>query len=136
MNDALIKNPAATGGRLAPRFASFVRHGVVACVLACTAAGAMAAGQDRNSRREDMQQQSMRDRFDTRAQDQRSDARAYEMQMREEARRQQMQEDAMRERAAREEGRRGGRMTPDERRDLRRQINEANVELYPNARRR
>ena len=137
MNDALIKNPAATGGRLAPRFASFVRHGVVACVLACTAAGAMAAGQDRNSRREDMQQQSMRDRFDSRAQDQRNEARAYDMQMREEARRQQMQEEAMRERAARDGDRRSsGRMTPDERRDLRRQINEANVELYPNARRR
>jgi hypothetical protein len=34
------------------------------------------------------------------------------------------------------EERRGGRMTPDERRDLRRQINEAGMDLYPNARRR
>jgi hypothetical protein len=32
--------------------------------------------------------------------------------------------------------RRGGRMTPDERRDLRRQINEAGMDLYPNSRRR
>jgi hypothetical protein len=32
--------------------------------------------------------------------------------------------------------RRSGRMTPDERADLRRQINEAGVELYPNSRRR
>jgi hypothetical protein len=31
--------------------------------------------------------------------------------------------------------RRGQRMTPDERRDLRRQINEAGMDLYPNRRR-
>jgi hypothetical protein len=34
------------------------------------------------------------------------------------------------------EGRRGGRMTPDERRDLRRQINEAGADIYPNHGRR
>lgn len=33
-------------------------------------------------------------------------------------------------------GRRGGRLTPDERRELRRQINEAGMDLYPNAPRR
>jgi len=32
--------------------------------------------------------------------------------------------------------RRNGRMTPDERRDLRRQINEAGNDIYPNRRRR
>ena len=130
MNNALIKNHAVSG-RPAARLAGLVRHGVVACVLACTAAGAMANGQDRNVRRDEMQQQQqqpMRERYDQRAQDQR-----YEMQMREESRRQHDQ--AMRDQQVREE-RRGARMTPDERRDLRRQINEANVELYPNARRR
>jgi hypothetical protein len=91
----------------------------------------MAAGQDRAPRREDMPQQPMRERFDARVQDPRYDQRAYEM--REEARRQ--QEQTMRDSAMREE-RRGGRMTPDERRDLRRQINEAGMDLYPNARRR
>jgi hypothetical protein len=130
MNNVFTKTQAAQGDRLT----RFVRHGVVACVLACTAAGAMAAGQDRGPRRDDMQQQqSMRERFDTRAQDARYD------QMREEARRAQeqaMREQAMREAAMREEGRRGARMTPDERSDLRRQINEANRDLYPNARRR
>jgi hypothetical protein len=130
MNNVFTKNQAVQGDRLT----RFVRHGVAVCLLACSAAGAMAAGQDRGPRREDMQQQqSMRERFDTRAQDAR-----YE-QMREEARRaqeQSMRERAMREEAMREESRRTGRMTPDERSDLRRQINEAGRDLYPNARRR
>ena len=34
------------------------------------------------------------------------------------------------------DGRRNGRMTPDERRDLRRQINEAGADIYPNHGRR
>ena len=130
MNDALMKNQAATG-TAGGGFARLVRHGVVACVLACTAAGAMAQERDRGSRREDIQQQQQqRERFDTRVQDPRFDQRSYEM--REEQRRVQIQEDATRLR----EERRGGRMTPDERRDLRRQINEAGADLYPNARRR
>ena len=53
MNNALIKNHAVSG-RPAARLAGLVRHGVVACVLACTAAGAMANGQDRNVRRDEM----------------------------------------------------------------------------------
>ncbi|MCC2958574.1 hypothetical protein LK542_23470 [Massilia sp. IC2-477] len=129
MNNVLTKNQAVND-----RLARFVRHGVVACMLACTAAGAMAAGQDRGPRRDEMQQQSMRERFDSRAQEPRYDQRAYEMQMREEAMRR--DEQTRIERQQREENRRGGRMTPDERRDLRRQINEAGVDLYPNARRR
>jgi hypothetical protein len=35
-----------------------------------------------------------------------------------------------------EAARRGGRLTPDERRDLRRQINEAGIDLYANPKRR
>ncbi|MFC0250303.1 hypothetical protein [Massilia consociata] len=128
MNDAFIKTQAPTGERLA----RLVRSGIVACVLAGTALGAMAQGQDRGPRREEVQQQQMRERYDARAQEPRIDQRAYEMQMREEQRRAvEMQQ----QERAREE-RRGGRMTPDERRDLRRQINEAGMDLYPNARRR
>ena len=126
---------AASGDRLVPRFATLVRHGVVAVALACTAAGAMAEDQDRGPRREEMQQQTMRDRYDTRAQDPRYDQRAYEM--REEAR--MRQEHAMREsmrESIREEGGRRMRMTPDERSELKRQINEANRDLHPNLRRR
>ena len=128
MNNVLTKTQAAND-----RLARFVRRGVVACMLACSAAGAMAAGQDRGPRREDMQQQQpMRERFDSRAQEPRYDQRAYDMQMREEAQRREMENQAR----MRDESRRGGRMTPDERRDLRRQINEASTDLYPNARRR
>ncbi len=124
MNDALNTIQAVKDGGLA----RLVRTGVVACVLACTAAGAMA--QDRSPRREEMQQQQMRDRYESRAQDSRFDSRASEM--RDNARRQEQMEEHMR----RGEENRRGRMTPDERRELKRQINEANVDLYPNARRR
>ncbi|MEX5747057.1 hypothetical protein [Massilia sp. X63] len=135
MNNVSTKTQAEVAAASGGRLARLARCGVVACVLAVTAAGAMAGGQDRGPRREEIPQQQMRERFDARQQDPRYDQRAYEMQMREEARRQ--QEQAMREQAMREEGnRRGGRMTPDERRDLRRQINEAGMDLYPNARRR
>jgi hypothetical protein len=123
MNNALTTIQAGRGGGLARA----VRNGVVACMLACTAAGVMA--QDRGPRRDEMQQQQMRDRYEARAQDPRFDSRAYEM--RDDARRQQQIEDMRRD----QDGRRG-RLTPDERRELKRQINEANVDLYPNARRR
>jgi hypothetical protein len=128
MNDALTTIQAVKDGGAAPRLATIVRSAVVACMLACTAAGAMA--QDRGPRRDDFQQQQMRDRYESRMQDPRFDSRAYEM--RDDARRQQQMEDQMRRD---QEGRRG-RLTPDERRELKRQINEANVDLYPNARRR
>lgn len=135
MNNVRTKNQAegsaASGDRPALQFATLVRHGVVALAFACTAAGAVAAGQDRDPRREEIQQHSMRDRYDVRAQDPRYDQRAYEM--REEAR--MRQEQAMRE-SMREEGGRRMRMTPDERSELKRQINEANRDLAPNVRRR
>ncbi|MCA1245003.1 hypothetical protein LE190_04015 [Massilia oculi] len=139
MNDVFIKNQAGSAVRACgkgQRLAGLVRHGVLACMMACAAAGAMAAGQDRG-------QPPMRDRYDSRVQDPRFDQRAYEMrdERRDERRQEQamreqiMREQAMREQGMREEGRRG-RMTPDERSDLRRQINEAGKDLYPNARRR
>lgn len=129
MNDVLSKTQAGASTAGGERLARFVRHGVVAFALACSAAGALAAGQERGPRREDMQQQDMRDRYDSRVQEPRFDQRADDM--RAEARQREMRE--MRE-MREESGRR--RMTPDERSDLRRQINEANRDLYPNARRR
>lgn len=44
--------------------------------------------------------------------------------------------DSRQDPAMRQEARRGNRMTPDERRDLRRQINEAGMDLYPHPPRR
>ena len=123
MNNALNTIQAVEGSG----FARAVRNGVVACILACSAAGALA--QDRGPRRDEVQQQQMRDRYDSRAQDARFDNRAYEL--RDDSRRQQQMEDSRREAESRR-----GRLTPDERRELKRQINEANVDIYPNARRR
>jgi hypothetical protein len=58
--------------------------------------------------------------------DPRYDVRAYE-----EQRRQQQLQDQRQERDNRRSNNAGSRMTPDERRDLRRQINEAGMDLYP-----
>jgi hypothetical protein len=55
--------------------------------------------------------------------------------MRDEQRRQMQMQQEQNMRNA-ENLRRSGRMTPDERRDLRRQINEAGMDLYPNPPRR
>ena len=130
MNNVRTKIQAANGDRLA----RFARHGVVAFALACTAVGAM-AGQERGPRREEFQQQSVRERYDMRVQDPRYDPRAQEMREEARMRQEQAMRDSMRD-AMREEGGRRGRMTPDERNELKRQINEANRDLVPHARRR
>ena len=56
------------------------------------------------------------------------DQRAYEARAQEQRRRAQMDNNGP--------DRRGGLLTPDERRDLRRQINEAGMDIYPNTPRR
>lgn len=123
MNHARQHNQAVSGARRG-RLARVVRLGVVACALAATGVSALA--QDRNGRRDDAQRYQMQAQVE---QDPRFEQRANEV--REEQRRQMEREAQMRV-----EARRNGRMTPDERRDLRRQINEAGVDVYPNARRR
>ena len=125
MNHAHNDKPAGFGAN-GRRLARLARLGVIACVLAGTGASALAQNQEREPRRDEA---AMRDRYQMQAQqDQRFDTRVYEM--REQDRRaMEAQSDA-----AREERRRG-RLSPDERRDLRRQIKEGS-ELYPNARRR
>lgn len=132
MNNVTTKIQAGRKAEAAGPLARLVRHGVVACMLACTAAAAMANGQDRNG-------PPLRDRYESRVQDSRFDQRAYEDQRRQQEqamREQAMREQAMRDQGMRDEGRRNGRMTPDERMELKRQINEAGRDLYPNARRR
>ena len=131
MNHVFTRTQAAGSTASGNRLARIARNGMLACVLACTAAGAMAAGQDRGPRRDELQQQSMRERYDNRAQDPRYDQRAFEIREEARMRREQDMRDSMRE-----EGGRRARMTPDERNELKRQINEANRDLYPNARRR
>jgi hypothetical protein len=105
-----------------------VRAIAVACVLGGVVSGAMAdpGGQSRGDDQR-MQSQPRSDQRTPRALDSRLDqsqvdTRAYEV--RAEEQRRQIQEQA------RSEARKSGRMTPDERRDLRRQINEAGQDLY------
>ena len=135
MKAALNKTQAVTGGK--GRLVRLVRHGVLACVLAGVGAGALAQNYERGGQRREEAQQAYRDRFQTQGQDLRGfddRQRAYdEARQRafEEQQRRQMQMDR-----EQREPRGERRMTPDERSDLRRQINEARRDLYPNAQRR
>lgn len=119
-------------GRVAS-VANVARRIGVACVMAFVAGGAVQAqaqaqAQDRGGfRKDDLQQRD--DRGD-RSINGRQDGPRFEQRDRgDDAHRQQQERNA-------EAQRRSGRMTPDERRDLRRQINEAGVDLYPNTPRR
>ncbi len=138
MTNALDRTNAAAQAK--GRLARLARHGVALCVLAC--AGIGAANAQYHGRRDDAQLppppsargerlpapqiEQPRERM-YEQQQQREQQRAYEEQRRQAV---QAQGDN------REGGRRGGRLTPDERRDLRRQINEAGMDIYPNAQRR
>lgn len=142
MTNALDKTNAAA---LAPgRLARLARRGVAVCLLACVGIGTAQA--QYHGRRDDAQMQpppspargermppqieQPRDRgYDQQREQQQ---RAYEEQRRQAQQLQQMQQAE----GSRDGGRRGGRLTPDERRDLRRQINEAGMDIYPNAQRR
>jgi hypothetical protein len=124
MNSAFTHHHAAKkAGRLA-------RRAVLACALVLGAGSAFAQQNgDRRDDRGDMQQsqsqsQFSRFRLPPQGRDQRDDMRAYEEQRRAQQQEQREQHDS----------RRGSRMTPDERRDLRRQINEAGMDLYPQRR--
>ncbi|RZT09548.1 hypothetical protein SAMN05216319_2022 [Duganella sp. CF402] len=110
--------------------ASFCVRVITASVLACSAALAHADGGD-GPRREQPQHQQGGQRNDQRASDNRQiDPRSYEARAEEQRR-------AMQEASRNAElNRRVGRMTPDERRDLRRQINEVGQDLYANPPRR
>jgi hypothetical protein len=110
--------------------ASFCVRFFMASVLACCAALAHADGGD-GPRREQPQHQQGGSRNDQRASDNRQlDPRSYEARAEEQRR-------AMQEASRNAElNRRVGRMTPDERRDLRRQINEVGQDLYANPPRR
>jgi hypothetical protein len=102
-----------------------VWRGVAVFALAC--AGVGAAHAQRGPQRED-QAVPHAERFQLpRDADNGFDQRAFEL--RQEQRRQAQQEQNQRNA---DNPHRNGRMTADERRDLRRQINEAGMDLYPN----
>jgi hypothetical protein len=135
MNSALTHNQAAskTG-----RIARTALRGALACAL--IVGGGFTSGtafaQQYGDRRDDPQQQQQqphqggRDRFTLPQQDrgQRdAEMRAYEEQQR-------RSQQPPRDDRYRGDDRNRGRLTPDERRDLRRQINEAGQDLYPRGR--
>jgi len=138
MKDALTPTYAAS---MAPgqRLARLARRGLAVCMLACVGLGAAHA--QSHGRRDDIQlpppPQLRPERFPApppqieqpREQRMVDPQRALEEQQRRQAAQLQQEQSAR-------EFRRGGRLTPDERRDLRRQINEAGVDIYPNAQRR
>jgi len=111
--------------------ASFCVRFFTASVLACSAALAHADGGDGPRREGGPQHQQGAPRNEQRANDNRQlDPRSYEARAEEQRR-------AMQEASRNAElNRRVGRMTPDERRDLRRQINEVGQDLYANPPRR
>jgi hypothetical protein len=140
MTNALDKTNAAAQAQ--GRLARLARQGVALCMLACAGIGAAQA--QYHGRRDDAQlppppsarvervpapAPQIEQPREQRGYDQlREQQRAYDDQ-----RRQAVQAQGE---GYREGGRRGGRLTPDERRDLRRQINEAGMDIYPNAQRR
>lgn len=114
-------SPATLGGvRLARVLCA------AAAVLAVVAGPAMAQRQDRGGdpRMQDMRSQQEPRPMPQAEHGQRFDPRTFDSREFDERR---MQQEAA---ARSQEARRSGRLTPDERRDLRRQINEAGMDLY------
>jgi len=139
MKDALTKTYAAAQASR-PRLARLARRGLAVCMLACVGLGAALA--QNHGRRDDVQlppPPSMRgERFQAPPPqiEQPREQRIYEQQQRAMEEQQRRQAAQLQYEQGAREGRRGGRLTPDERRDLRRQINEAGMDIYPNAQRR
>ncbi|MEW6369850.1 MAG: hypothetical protein AB1584_02860 [Pseudomonadota bacterium] len=139
MKDALTPTYAAS---MAPgqRLARLARRGLAVCMLACVGLGAAHA--QSHGRRDDVQlpppPQLRPERFPAPAPqiEQPREQRMYEQQQRALEEQQRRQAAQIQHDQSAREGRRGGRLTPDERRDLRRQINEAGIDIYPNAQRR
>ena len=107
----------------------------MAGVLAATGLVAIAPShaQDRGGFRKDDQAQSQQREERNERNNARQDILRFDPRAADDARRQQQQQQQERNADAQ---RHSGRLTPDERRDLRRQINEAGVDLYPNTPRR
>jgi hypothetical protein len=121
-------------GTKAGRFARCALRSALACALVAGSIGTAFAQQygDRQYERRDgpavQAERGDRGRYLSPERDPRYDVRAYEEQRRQQQQQQQQeQRDAHRNSSS-------GRMTPDERRDLRRQINEAGMDLYPQRR--
>lgn len=145
MNIALTKIYAATSANFCGRY-SFARSLGLGCALALAGVGAAHAGPSDKDQREARQAaqaqppapaprlQPQGSQPQRQAEPVRNDVRQLDAHAEEQRRVAQMQQDQNAHNA--EAARRSGRLTPDERRDLRRQINEAGIDLYPNTPRR
>lgn len=141
MNNLHNKIDAAASAQFFGRY-SFVRRFAAGMLVAGAAMSAAHAGPGDNDAQRAMQaqraerqlpppdRQERARQFDTRQ----FDARTFEARAEEQRRQLQMQQEQNQQNA--DSYRRGGRLTPDERRDLRRQINEAGMDLYPKSPRR
>jgi len=141
MNIAHFKISAASGDHFCGY--SLVRRLAACCLVGAAAMSAAHAGpgdRDRDAQRV-AQRDAMRSermsppqRQSDERQQREFDSRAFEERAEEQRRNLQMQQEQNAQNA--DAFRRSGRLTPDERRDLRRQINEAGADIYPNRRRR
>jgi hypothetical protein len=129
-----VVRAAPGGGRLA----RLVQAGVAALTVAVLSSGTAYAQRhgdhgdqaELRGQEQRMQDQRMQDPRMQQQREPRFDPRVFDTREYEEQRRQQDQ-------GMRQDPRRSsGRLTPDERRDLRRQINEAGMDLYPHPSRR
>ena len=125
---------------------SLVRRVAAGFLLASAVmATAVAGPRDRDERdnrvaqaQAQAQAQMQRDggRYEQRAQPRQDDRRQFDARSFESRADEQRRSLQMQEQGNQDAFRRSGRLTPDERRDLRRQINEAGMDLYPNRPRR
>lgn len=141
MNIAHTEIDAVTGEQFCGY--ALVRRFAAACLVAVAAMSAAHAGPDDKERDRDAPRASVRAerpapraRQDQRAIDERNTrhfeaARSFDTRL-EDQRRLQQEQNAQNA----DSFRRSGRLTPDERRDLRRQINEAGVDIYQKKQRR
>lgn len=134
MNNVHDNIDAAAGAQCSGRY-SFIRRFALGLVLGCAALSAAHAGPGQgelDAQRAAQAQQIQRQQQERNARQ--FDSRQFEARADEQRRNLQMQQE---QNAHNESFRRSsGRLTPDERRDLRRQINEAGMDLYPNKARR
>lgn len=138
MNITHTKMNAASGDNFCGY--SLVRRIAAGCLIACAAMTSAVAGPGDKDRERGAQMQRgdrmQAPRQEPRQYDERRqfDPRSFEQRAEDQRRNLQAQEERNNQNA--EAFRRSGRLTPDERRDLRRQINEAGMDIYPNRPRR
>lgn len=136
MNNLHNKIDAAASAQFFGRY-SFVRRFAAGMLLAGAAMSAAHAGPGNSDAQRVLQAQRAERQApppDRQERARQFDARHFEARAEEQRRQLQMQQEQNQQNA--ESYRRGGRLTPDERRDLRRQINEAGMDLYRKSPRR